>query len=181
MRATKLITWMAVAALLSLGIVSSARAQHATFSNYNDASASHCYNPATTAPDATNLNRLIIGMLACTAAAPNGTTVIMDSFSFRITAPAGYYVSKVTFTQNGTSGGSRGGAGYRAATWVVDDEAFPVSSTTTGWEAIVDLSLQRKSVVPVSITTFLAAFGITVVSGSASASSPAVVVELLPL
>lgn len=98
----------------------------------------------------------------------------MDTFTFHVEAPEGYYISKITFTQTKRTSGSRGGSGFAFETWVVDDEA----SVAPG---ALDLSLEGKTMLPVSITTFLAAFGIQVVSGSASVSNPVVAVELLPL
>lgn len=175
MRVKKLLTWMIGAALLALSIASSAQAQTtptATFSQFRNIGG--CYLPGTTAPDPLDPNRLLIGTTACTASSPNGTRVIMDTFTFHVEAPQGYYISKITFTQNMRTSGSRGGMGFAAKSWVVDDEAL------SGIES-PDLSLEGKTILPVSITTFLAAFGIQVVSGSASASNPVVAVELSPL
>lgn len=147
-------------------------AQTATFSRFT--SIGGCYAPSVTAPDPLDLNRLIIGMGPCTASSPNGTRVIMDTFTFHVEAPAGYFISGISFSQTMRTSGSRGGRGFAAKSWVVDDEAL-------GGGGSVDLSLERKTFLPVSITTFLAAFGIQVVSGSASASNAVVVVELSPM
>jgi hypothetical protein len=171
----------AAALVLCFAPEASAQAPTATFSGFNDAAAGRCYEPGSTAVDPTNGNRLLIGMVGCTASAPNGTVQLMDTFRFNVQAPDGYFISKITFTQSGTSSGSRGGAGFRSATWVVDQTALPVSPGGAGWATSVDLSLRRRTLVPVSITTALAAFGIQVVSGSASASNPVVLVELAPL
>lgn len=113
-------------------------------------------------------------MAACTASAPNGSAILMDTFAFEVTAPDGYYISRLTFTQSGSTSGSRGGRGFYGTNWTIDKAPFGVGGT-------VDISLQRKTSVPVSITTYLAAFGIQVVSGSASASNPQVRVDLAPL
>lgn len=174
MRATKFLPGPIAAALLTLVMMSSAQAQTATFSRFDHAVAGVCYEPDTTAPDPLDPNRLIIGMGPCTASSPNGTRVIMDTFSFHVEAPAGYFISGITFTQTTRTSGSRGGRGFAAANWVADDYALVAPGS-------VDLSLDRHTTVPVSITTFLAAFGIQVVSGSASASNPVVAVELSPL
>lgn len=181
MRSHKYGAWLvAVAGCLAM-TSSTAAAQTARFSGFNDAVSGRCYEPASTAPDATNPNLLRIGMVGCSTSAPNGTPLLMDTFSFAVEAPDGYFVSKITFTQSGTSGGSRGGTGFRGVSWVVDQTAAPVAGITGGWAGVRDLSLQRKTVVPVSITTFLAAFGIQVVSGHASATNPTVLVELASL
>lgn len=172
MNALTLIKGLGYSAILAAGLATSAHAQTATFSGFRNIGG--CYSPSATAPDPLDPNRLMIGTTACTASSPNGTRVIMDTLTFYVEAPAGYYISAITFTQNMRTTGSRGGLGFAAKSWVVDDEAL------TGTES-PDLSLERKTILPVSITTFLAAFGIQVVSGSASASNPVVAVELSPL
>lgn len=170
-----------VVVLSSFGLMSMAGAQTATFSGFDDAVAGRCYDPATTAPDAIDGNRLRIGMTSCTASAPNGSIMSGDTLRLDVDAPPGYFITKLTFTQSGSSSGSRGGAGFRSAIWVVDSKPHTVPTTGTGWIGTVDVSLLRKTRIPVSITTHLAAFGIQVVSGSASASNPQLVVELAPI
>jgi hypothetical protein len=169
------LTWMFASALLALSTAASAQAPTATFSRFNDAVAGRCYEPASTAPDVANPNLLRVGMVGCAVSSPNGSaTVLMDTMSFRVKAPEGHYVSKITFTQSQTASGSRGGSGHASTSWVID------KTPRTG-QGVVDLSLERKTDFQVSITTFLAAYGIQVVSGSASASNPQVLVELAPL
>ncbi len=187
MRTKPLLHSLMASALLTLGIVSTAPAQTATFARINDAVAGRCYDPATTAPDTANLNRLKIGIHPTTLtgtscyASDNGPSLMTDTISFYIEAPAGHYISKITFTQSGKTSGSRGGRGFRSATWVVADKAYTVPTTASGWTGSIDLSLKRKTLIPVSITTYLAAYGGTVRSGSASASNPVVMVDLAPL
>ena len=183
---------MIACALQTIAIVSVTLAQSATFVRIKDSVAGRCYDPATTAPDATNPNRLLIGIHSDTGADPfghspgciasdAGPTLTTDTLSFYVEAPDGSYISKITFTQSGTTFGSRGGRGFRSTNWVVADRASTVPVTPEGWEGSVDLSLERRTLIPVSITTYLAAFGGSVMSGSASASNPAVLVEVLPL
>jgi hypothetical protein len=181
MKCHALSTFLAFAVALVAPVAGRAQTPTATFSQIDDAVAGRCYDPATTSLDPAQPNRLRIGMLGCAVSSPNGSTVAMDTVRFLVEAPDGYYVARVTFTQNGTHDGSRGGAGFRGATWVVGTTARTVPMTAGGWAGTVDLSLERKTAVPVAITTYLAAYGIQVVSGSASASNPAVVVELAPL
>lgn len=177
-RAIELLRWIAPSLLLFIA-APRIHAQVVTFSKFNDAVAGACYEPATTVPDSINPNKLLIGMGPCSASNPSSLTspvVRMDTFSFQVAAPDGYFISKLIFSQNLGTSGSRGGRGFAAANWVVDDDPLPTQGT-------LDLSLEpvRKTVIPVSLTTFLAAFGISVVSGSASASNPTVTAELLPL
>lgn len=181
--------WIAAITWLILGMMTTAHAQFATFSDINDAISTRCYDPATTFPDPVNPNQLNIGIKtgyipgsffvsAACYVSDEGSSLMMDTLSFLITAPEHYYISKITFTQNGTTSGSRGGRGFRSATWVVDDDAMTVPTTAGGWAASLDLTAQKRTVIPVAITTALAAAGGDVRSGSASASNPKVVVEL---
>lgn len=177
-----LTVWLVGLTLHALNSVSPAFAQTVTFSDINDAQPTRCYDPATTAPDPANPNQLNIGIKtgiipgtfgtsAACYASDSGSSLMMDTISFVITAPQYYYISKITFSQSITTSGSRGGQGFGAVNWVVDDN--PRSGTGT-----VDLTGQNKTVVPVSITTALAAAGGSVRSGSATASNPRVLVEL---
>jgi hypothetical protein len=187
--------WWAGCALL-VGMVSAAQAQTVTFSNINDAVPGKYFDSTTTAADPTNGNRLIIGFnsgfdsttwvyrtfRASTAAFYR--TSAMDTITFLIEAPDGYYVSKITYTQNGTGSVARTGKASGGSQWVVDDTArhlglFGVNPTLTG---VADLTDEYKTVVPVSITTGLFVFS-TPQLGSATLTltKASVLVELLPL
>jgi hypothetical protein len=181
----------AAALALTLG-TAVADAQVATFSNITDAVPQRCYNAAATAPDPGNPNRLAIAMHtgivpgsfgtnAGCVASDEGPVVTHDDIGFVVEAPTGYKVSKITFTQNGTTSGSRGGRGFRGATWVVGGDALVATTTGTGWLATIDLSGQNQTIVPVSISTFLAGAGGSVRSGGATASNASVLVELAVL
>jgi hypothetical protein len=174
--------WVAGLILIALSSVAPAFAQTVTFSDINDAVAGRCYNPAATAPDPVNPNQLNIGIntgiipgtfgtSAGCYASDGGSSLMMDTISFVITAPQYYYVSKITFTQSITTTSSRGGQAFSGVNWVIDDA--PRRGTGT-----VDITGQNKTVVPVSITTTLAAAGGDVRSSSATASNPRVLVEL---
>ena len=181
-----------VAAVLTLITASMASAQSATFVRITDSVQGRCYDPATTAPDTGNPNRLVIGIHSDPVADPfgnsvgcvasdEGPTLTTDTISFYVEAPPDHYIAKITFTQAGSTFGSRGGRGFRSTNWVVADRAYTVPVTPEGWEGSVDLSHERKTLIPISITTYLAAFGGSVLSGSATASDPAVQVDVLPL
>lgn len=162
-----LVRQVAYCAVLITVLATATQAQTATFSGFR--SLGGCYSPATTAPDPLDPNRLLIGTTSCTTSGGSK----MDTFTFQVEAPEGFYISRITFTQTMRTSGSRGGMGFASKSWVVDNAALANMSP--------DLSLAGKTRLPVSITTFLAAFSIQVVSGSASASNPVVSVELLPL
>jgi hypothetical protein len=187
--------WWAGFALL-LGIASSAQAQAVTFSNINDALPGKYFDAATTVVDPANLNRLIIGFnsgldsatwvynafKASTAAFYRASA--MDTISFIVEAPDGYYIARITYTQNGTGSVVRTGKASGGSQWVVDDTAmhlgfFGANPTLTG---VVDLTDQYKTTVPVSITTGLFVFATpSLGSATLSLTKAAVVVELLPL
>ena len=183
--------WAASVATLLLNSTVPALAQTAQFVTVTDALPGRCYDAATTVPDPANGNRLLIGThfgfnvqtfqdSACIAS-DEGPTLTMDTISFLVNAPPGQYITKIHFSQIGSTIESRGGEAFRGANWVVDDDPLIIPSTPTGWEATVDFTGQDKTVVPVAITTFLAAGGGSVRSGVASARDPMVTVELAPL
>ena len=190
---TKLSRYTIIASTgLTLAVSSMAGAQIATFARITDSVSSRCYDPATTVQDTATPNRLVIGVHTGTIAgtfghsascfaSDEGPTLTTDTISVYVEAPAGHYISKITFTQAGSTSGSRGGRGFRSANWVVADRAYTVPVTPEGWMGSVDLSAERKTLIPVSITTYLAAFGGDVLSGSATASDPVLQVEVLPL
>ena len=191
------VAWMVSVMVLSCSAVTSAAGPSVTFQSINDALPSRCYDSSITGPDSINPNQLRIGIdtsvglvggmyvqrgcVASTASFSVKNT--MDTISFLIEAPAGYYISKVTFTQSGSTTGSRGGEAFLGATWVVNERAavVPYSAITRQWSASVDLTGQNKTVVPVAITTSLTAGGISPQSSTAIASNPSVVVEIQPL
>lgn len=179
-----------VAGICALAMAGRADAQSVTFSAIDDAAAGVCYDPATSAPDPTDPNRLLIGVhsgvsstswtnTACVAStAAFHARQMSDTIAVRIEAPAGFYISRVTFAQVGSAQSSRVGQVFAGAQWVVDGDAMPAALTG----ASVDLTSQLKTVVAVSFSVFLGA-KINGTSGSASASvgSPQLVAELMPL
>jgi len=174
-------------ALATLGAAANAQAQVAKFSNIRDAVPSKYFDAATTRPDPSNRNLLIIrfatGVDPLTQA-PNGfvawssNRVAMDTISFTVTAPAGFYVAKITYTQNGAVSIGRVRTTGGSATWVVNN--FPASlgtfSGTPGLVGTSDLTTLKLTSVPVSITPSLFA---TV--GAIMLTDASVLVELAPL
>jgi len=168
----------------------------ATFAEISDAVPGRWIDAATTAPSAANPNRLVFGFstgsdprsfrtnafIASTTAFhyPN----VMDTLRFVVSAPAGYYVSKVNYAQRGTATVSRIGKAAGGAQWVVGDTAadlgfFGTNGALTG---SMDLTERFQAVVPVSITIGMHAFAAPSVGASTiSISAAEVDVELLPL
>ena len=163
---------IAGAAVMLLNASVSAQAQTVTFTRIDDATASKFYDPATTKVDTIDRNKLIIGFnkgldstllkyrefRASTAA--YSYTSAMDTISFSIKAPAGYYVAKVTYTQRGTGSVLRTGKASGAATWTVGDvtQSLATFSTNPAFTRTIDLTGQNRTTVPVSITNSLFAY-----------------------
>lgn len=173
-----------------------------TFSGINDAVPSRFFDAAATAQardDANKLiNKLIIGFntgmdwttwkatdfRASTAAYSYITA--MDTISFRVEAPAGYYISKITYAQAGTGSIARTGKASGGATWVVGDYAgnLGLFGTNPTLSRTMDLTGMNMTFVPVSITNALFAYATPYLgSASVAVTSAEVLVELelLPL
>jgi hypothetical protein len=184
------------ALLLAFAASGSGYAQAVTFSTINDAVPGKYFDSGSTAVDPANPNRLVIGFnsgldpatfvyntfRASTAAFYR--TSAMDTISFVVEAPEGYYVSKITYTQTGSGSVARTGKASGGSQWVVDDTAMPLkmfgaNPTLTG---VADLTDRFKTVVPVSITTGLFVFSTpSLGSATLTVTKATVVVEVLPL
>jgi hypothetical protein len=163
------------------------------FANIDDAVPSRFFDPASSR---TTGNKLIIGFnsgrdvatlkgrdfRASTAALSYPTA--MDTISFKINAPSGFYISRITYTQKGSGSVVRTGKASGGSTWVVGDFSYDLGTfgTSPNLTRTLDLRHLRWRSVPVSITTSLFAFS-TVQLGSATVSitSAEVLVEVLPL
>lgn len=173
---------------------SMAHAQSVTFSKVNDGVPGRFFNAANSAPDPSNPNRLVIGFNSGTD--PNSWktndfkasseafshTTAMDTISFVVEAPEGYYISRITYTQRGTGYVVRTGRAAGAANWIVGEYAadLGVFGTNPSLTRTMDLSAARLRRVPVSISNSLFAFSTpTLGSATVSVTSADVVVELI--
>jgi len=187
---------LALAGILVSTLSSPAHAQQATFSRISDAVPKKFFNPAATAPDPLNPNRLMIRMhtgmdwtiLKATdfkaSTAAYSYLLAMDTIKFRVTAPTGYYISKITYTQRGLGSAERTGRILGGAHWVVGDFAFQLGTfaATPGLTQTVDLTAHRLTSLPVSITASLFAFATPQLgSGTLQLSGADVSVQLLRL
>ena len=193
----QLAKWIVCAAgvAAALGGASAAHGQSVTFSDINDAVPGRFFDGATSAPDVSNPNRLRIGLntgvefetfkLADFKASSEAFshTAAMDTIGFRVTAPAGFYISKISYSQQGGGTVVRTGRAAGMTNWVVDEVAadlgqFATDPSLSGTFDLTDLFLTS---VPVSITNSLFAFS-TPALGSAEVAltSAEVLVELLP-
>jgi hypothetical protein len=186
--------WMALVAVV-LSVVP-VHAQIVTFSDFNDAVPGRLFDAKTSAPDPFNPNKLNIGFNAgidprtwksnAFTASTTGFyyTTAMDTISFRVEAPAGFYVSKITYIQKGTGSISRVAYAAGAAHWVVDDaaDALGVYGANPTLTRTADLTGDYRTLVSVSITSSMFTFAAPLAgSASMSLTSANVLVEVEPL
>jgi hypothetical protein len=157
-----------------LGFSTPAQAQHVTFSDVRDAVPLKFFNPA---PDSTRVdpadpNTLVIGFesgvdsetftekdfRASTKAF--GNRMASDTLSFNVVAPAGYYVSSITYEQTGTGSVVRLADARGTSTWVINGQPASLGFFRTAPSLTQTLTFTDSclTVVPVSITTSLFAF-----------------------
>jgi hypothetical protein len=154
----------------------------AKFVGINDAVPSRFFDAETTAEHADDHpNRLIIAFHSGidwttykatefrASSASFSYAAAMDTISFRVEAPAGFYIATITYSQAGAGSIIRTGKAAGSAHWVVGAFAAPLglfgaNPTLNGEANLTGLGL---TTVPVSITNGLFAFA-TPTSGSAS-------------
>jgi hypothetical protein len=176
---------LAVVLLAVLGVANAAHAQVAKFKSIHDAVPLKFFDATTTAPDPSNPNKLVIGFNAGLDPTTFITTefvafnhrTAMDTISFSVNAPLGYYVAKITYNQRGAGSTCRTCSSAGAATWVVAGHpaSLGVFTSNPTLTATADLTAMRLTSVPVSITDSLFA-----ASGSVMITGADVVVRLLP-
>jgi hypothetical protein len=167
----------------------------ARFVNINDALPTRFFDAAATAPDPADPNRLVIGLhtdsdratwkandfRASTAAFSHLAAI--DTISFRVEAPKGYQIAKITYTQAGVGSVLRVAKASGVTHWVVGDYAaqLGIFGTNPSLVGVADFSETPRATVDVSITTGLFAFA-AATSGSASVevTGADVLVELVP-
>jgi hypothetical protein len=190
--------WLVCSALLLLStftpIYSQAPAA-VSFLGIQDAVPRKYYNPVTTRPDPTNPNRLLIGfhtgidpatqIQTAFAASTEAfyRSIAMDTLSFRVVAPAGFYVDKLTYTQAGSRTVARGGGAAGAGNWVVNGVGadLGIFGPTPTLTQTFDLSGTHQISLTVVIANSLFAHGNSIASGTITLDRAAVLVDLLPL
>ena len=197
---TSTATRLAIAgfAIVFLGYSTTAHAQNVTFTDIRDAVPLKFFNASadSTRVRAEDPNTLEIGFesgrdpadfldkefRASTLAF--GNRVAADSISFNVVAPAGYYVSSITYTQTGSGSVLRVADARGTSTWVVNGQpaSLGVFRTDPSLARTVTFSDSRLTVVPVSITTSLFVFA-PATSGDATVelTSASVSVTVAPL
>jgi hypothetical protein len=188
--AVTLILSCAAAAAAQDPVASPAPDPVVTFSRIHDAEPAKFFDAATSAPDPTNANRLIIGFNSGfdpttwlandfrASALPFSRRAAMDTINFTIDAPSGFYISKITYSQEGIGSVARGSMSFGGATWSVSGVPATLGAFTNNptLSATADLTALNLTSVPVSITESLFAS-----TGGLAVTSAAVLVELLPL
>jgi hypothetical protein len=196
MQIARLATLTAIAGVALLGHARVAQAQTATFSNLADAAPGSSWDPATTAVDPANPNRLVFGFhsgispttwtsldfRASTASFSRRSA--SDTMCMLVTAEEGYYVSALTYAQGGGGSISRVAGASGLTTLVINNTPAPGQgfSTNPAFTRRVDLADQNLTSVPFCVTTGLFVWA-AATSGSATVSvgASSVVAELLPL
>jgi hypothetical protein len=196
MRLSQSAAYLAAAAAIVLSAASTAQGQTVTFSDINDAVPSKFFDAATSAPDSADPNKLIIrfntGIDAASWTANDfrASTVAfsrpsaMDTISFRVDAPAGFYIAMITYSQGGAGSIARSGRAAGGANWVVGGFAASLGlfGTNPSLSSTADLTGMQLTSVPVSITIGLFAWAPPLVgSATVAVTSANVVVHLLPL
>jgi hypothetical protein len=178
-----------VASVMLVSAASTAQAQVAKFKQITDAVPSKFFDAATSAPDPSNPNKLIIGFNSGfdpttfvandfrASSLPFSNRAAMDTISFTVKAPTGYYISKITYTQRGTGFTGRTSSSMGGATWVVAGHAASLGVFTSdpGLSGTADVAAMKLTSVPVSITVSLFAS-----TGSVAVTSADVRVQLVP-
>jgi hypothetical protein len=190
MRLRALRAYATAITVIVLGAASTAQGQVVRFSGIKDAVPSKFFDAATSAPAPGDANTLIIGLNTGfdpltfiandfrASALPFSNRAAMDTISFTIRAPLGFFVSKITYTQHGTGFTSRTSVSYGGAQWVVAGTPLQLGTFTNNpnLSSTVDISRKRLRSVPVTITDSLFA-----TTGSVSITEADVHVELLPI
>jgi hypothetical protein len=175
---------LAVLLLTLMSVSTAAQAQVVKFKSIHDAVPDKFFDAATTAPDPSNLNKLVIGLnsgldpatfLTAQFVAFNHRTA-MDTISFTVNAPTGYYVAKITYNQRGAGSTCRTCSSAGAATWVVAGHpaSLGVFTSDPTLSGTADLTTMKLTSVPVSITDSLFA-----TSGSVMITGADVIARLL--
>jgi hypothetical protein len=187
MRSRKWATVAATVILTTLCAASEARAQAVVFKAVRDAVPGKFFSADKSTLDPANPNHLIVGfdngfdpvtLIANdfrASALPFSNKQAMDSLTFTLKAPTGFYIATVTYTQSGTGSTGRTDVEAGAATWLVASHPFLLGtfSSNPNLARTVDLRASRLTSVPVVISVSLFAQ-----TGSVSVTGADVVVTL---
>ena len=108
----------------------------------------------------------------------------MDTISFVVNAPSGYYISRLTYNQKGTASVTGTGKVSGQTTWIVGGFAFDAGTFATNptLSRVLPIKGVRWSSIPISVTTTLSAYSTTSLgSASVSITGAEVVAEVAPM
>jgi hypothetical protein len=161
-------------AIALVGFATPVTAQNVTFADIRDAVPGKFFNPNSdsTRVNPADPNTLDIGFesgldpltlqdRAFKASTESfGNRVAADTLSFNVVAPAGYYISSLTYEQTGSGSVARVGDARGASSWVVAGQpaSLGIFRTIPTLSRTVTFTDSRLAVVPVSVTTSLFAF-----------------------
>jgi hypothetical protein len=191
MQLGKWITWLASVAIVITAVTVRGQAP-VQFTGIDDAVEFRFFDVATSRPLG---NTLIIGFntgrdpaswlandfRASTAASSRRWA--MDTISFNVRAPSGYYITRMTYTQKGTGSVIGTGKAFGQTTWLVGGFAYDLGAftTTPTRSKSLDLTALRRSSMPVSITTTLSAYATSSLgSATVSITGAELLVEVAP-
>ncbi len=171
-----------------------ATAQAATvqYLNVNDAVTSY-FDAATTAPDAGNPDKLIIGLVAFEASAPGETGVLdvaFDTISFTIQAEPNYVIKKITYLESGAYNNGDGAITYATGSWVVNGKSQSLGIFIQPDNGSGDWSLSKSTTFSTDVTSVLVSItntlnavapGATTAQISKTAASVVVETAFIPL
>jgi hypothetical protein len=155
--------------LFVLGAAGLTQASVVTFSDILDGNGSPLlFDPATTVPDPSDGNKLIIGLNNFTAdGASAPTSSAVDTLSMTITAPAGFYITSIDYTEAGNGQTTNGFA--TASGSIVADNIPNIFMTqmfspnnNSGWSITpATIVINNKTSINLSITNSMVAFAFT--------------------
>jgi hypothetical protein len=176
--------WAAVAAGAILAVLftaSEARAQAVFFKAVRDAVPGKFFDADLSRLDPANPNHLIVGFDSGfdpvtfiandfrASALPGSNRQAMDTLSFTLKAPTGFYIATVTYSQRGSGFTGRTDVEAGAATWLVASHPFLLGnfSSNPNLTKTVDVRASRLTSVPVVISVSLfASTGSVAVTGA---------------
>ena len=153
-----------------------------TFDSFSDSVPGRFFDAAGAQVSAADPNTLQLGLQNFTASTKYPfPRVAMDTASLVITAPPGYYIARVTYTQRGSGEVGRAAAAMGGSQWTVAGASYPLKTFATNPTVsdTVDLTGQGLTRVPVTVTTTLTVFE-TLGLAAVRLSAAEITAELLP-
>ena len=153
-----------------------------TFDSFSDSVPGRFYDAAGAQVSAADPNTLQLGLQNFTASTRYPfPRVAMDTASVMITAPRGYYIARVTYTQRGSGEIGRAAGAMGGSQWTVAGASYPLKTFATNPTVTetVDLTGQGLTRVPVTVTTTLTVFE-TLGLATVRLTAAEITAELLP-